>query len=109
MLVQPDVALGKTQLLERSRHTPRRSRLERQLDILKNIAQNSPIRRTHIMYKTNMAWGELNKDLHLLKLLGLIKENPSPEGLFYVISETGLTVLSHYQQVEEALNLSRTS
>jgi len=89
--------------------TPRRSRLERQLDILSHIAAHGPIRRTHIMYKANVSWEELNKDLGTLKLLGLVAENPSKEGVFYTATETGRTVLAHYRQVEEALKVSRSS
>lgn len=62
-------------------YTVRRSRLERQLEIVKNIAQFGPIRITRIMQKANVNWEDLKKDMQALKVLGLVREITAKEGV----------------------------
>ncbi len=45
----------------------KRSRLERYIDILKVVAEGGPIKRTHILYRANLAWSELNTFLQNLE------------------------------------------
>ena len=81
----------------------RRSKLERQMDIMKNISEFGPIRGTHVMYKSNITWSELKEDIQVLKALSLVEEVHAEEGLFYTITPAGREILMHFAQVEQAL------
>jgi len=81
----------------------RRSKLERQMDIMKNIAEFGPIRGTHVMYKSNITWSELKEDIQILKVLSLVEVVQAEEGLFYTITPAGRETLAHFAQVEQAL------
>lgn len=55
------------------------------------------------MQKANVNWEDLKRDMHALRLLGLVRGNTSEEGVFYTITNSGLETLTHYEHVEEAL------
>ena len=82
----------------------RRSKLERLIDILR-VVNIGPIRQTHIMYKANITWNELRKDISWLRSLGLIKKKRMREGVFYEITSSGLETLSFFEIIESKLNL----
>ncbi|MGQ9719238.1 MAG: winged helix-turn-helix domain-containing protein [Nitrososphaerales archaeon] len=86
--------------------TVRRSKLERLIDILKVIADADSIRQTHVMYKANLTWDELKKDLQWLMSLELIERTTMSEGIFYRITSMGLDILSHFDKIESTLKLS---
>jgi len=86
--------------------TVRRSKLERLIDILKVIADADSIRQTHVMYKANLTWDELKKDLQWLMSLDLIERITMSEGIFYKITPMGLDILSHFDKIESTLKLS---
>jgi len=79
----------------------RRSRIERCLDILKVVARFGPIKQTHIMYKANLSWTELKRDIENLKRLKMITEIDEDGNLLYAISESGLSTIYNYEKIEE--------
>ncbi|MGB9659989.1 MAG: winged helix-turn-helix domain-containing protein [Nitrososphaerales archaeon] len=83
----------------------RRSKLERLIDILRVIASMGLIKQTHIMYKANLTWDELKKDLQWLMDLGLIERTMVSEGIFYKITNLGSDALSHFEKIESILKL----
>ena len=85
----------------------RRSRTERQLSILRVVAEYGPILRTHILYKSNVTWEELTTTLEGLTSLGLIRQEQTEDGILFTITEPGRTVVSHYQFVEENLDTTK--
>jgi len=85
----------------------RRSKLERLLDILRVVASVGPIKQTHIMYKANLTWDELKKDLQWLINLRLVERTVIREGIFYRITNLGSDALSHFGKIESILKLNR--
>jgi len=84
----------------------RRSKLERLLDILKVVASVGPIKQTHIMYKANLTWDELKRDLQWLIDLRLVERTVIREGIFYRITNLGSDALSHFDKIESILKLN---
>ena len=85
----------------------RRSKLERYFDVLKVISARGPIRQTHIMYKANLTWDELKKDLEKLMNLSIIEKIVTKEGIFYRITPEGIEALSHISKIESMLMLDQ--
>mgnify|MGYP001561680565 CR=1 FL=1 len=81
----------------------RRSRIERYLDILRVVAKHGPIKQTHIMYKANLSWIELKHSLEHLMKLKFIKEIDDSSGFLYSISETGISTILNYDNIESTL------
>lgn len=81
----------------------RRSQLERYVDIIRIVAREGPVRQTHIMYKANLAWQELKKDLSALQAQGIIEPEVHKEGIFYRITTTGRDALEHFNRVASLL------
>ena len=52
----------------------RRSKMETYIDILKVLAQNGPLKLTHIMYKANVNCSVLKQNLDFLTKQSLIEE-----------------------------------
>lgn len=84
----------------------RRSRIERYLDILKVVAKHGPIKQTHIMYKANLSWIELKNNLNHLMKLKFINEIDDSSGFLYTISETGISTIKNYDNIETTLGCS---
>lgn len=84
----------------------RRSKLERLVDILRVIASTGLIKQTHIMYKANLTWDELKRDLQWLMDLGLVERTVVSEGIFFKITNLGSDVLSHFEKIESLLKLN---
>ncbi len=85
----------------------RRSKLERLVDVLRVIAVSRLIKQTHIMYKANLTWDELKRDLQWLLDLKLVERTIFSEGIFYKITNLGSDALSHFEKIESIFNLSR--
>lgn len=64
------------------------------------------IKQTHIMYKANLTWDELKKDLQWLMDLGLIERTVVSEGIFYKITNLGSDALSQFEKIESILKLN---
>ncbi|MCP8316227.1 MAG: hypothetical protein H3Z51_05105 [archaeon] len=84
----------------------RRSKFERLIDILRVVASVGLIKQTHIMYKANLTWDELKKDLQWLIDLKLIERTVISEGIFYKITNLGSDALSHFEKIELILKLN---
>lgn len=78
------------------------------LDVLSIIARHGPIRQTHVMYKANLAWEVLKRDLSFLCDLKTVERIADKEGILYRITPLGLEAITHYSKVQTILNLSQT-
>ena len=81
----------------------KRSRLERYIDILRAVKENGPLRRTHILYKANLAWGDLEDALGRLEDVGALRKVVGSSGVFYEITDSGSRFLSNFVAVKESL------
>lgn len=81
----------------------KRSKLERHIDILEVVSNFGPIRRTHILYKANLAWTELTDLLGELQEAGALRKIVKKEGTFFGITEVGSTILANYANVKISL------
>lgn len=103
---KPEKLISKLAILSIDLKIIRRSKLERLIDILRVIASSNLIKQTHIMYKANLTWDELKKDLQWLMDLKLIGRTLMSEGIFYRITNLGSDALSHFEKIELILKLN---
>jgi predicted transcriptional regulator len=82
---------------------PRRSRLEIYLQILQAIAAGAR-KPTHIMYRVNLAWKPASDFLATLREKGLIREEPTPGGREYRVTEKGSQVLDYFLKANQMLH-----
>ncbi len=87
----------------------KRSKLERYLDILKVVAEHGPIKRTHILYRANLAWGELRDSLEALQQSATLSRVVTKKGMFYEITESGKKTLAYYADIQSSLNETETT
>ena len=84
-----------------------RSKLEMQVDVIKVLALNGPLRITHIMYKTNICYRVLKQYLTFLIQQNLVEEHPiDKKGAAYAITHRGRTVLEHFEQIHVLLPIA---
>ena len=87
----------------------RRSKLEIYVDILKVLAQNGPLKLTHIMYKVNVNCSVLRQFLDSLSQQSLIEEQTfqkkKQQKIVYAITERGRTALKHFREISLNLRL----
>jgi len=81
----------------------KRSRLERYIDILRAVNENGPLRRTHILYKANLAWSDLEDALGRLEDVGALRKVVGTSGVFYEITDSGRRFLNNFVSVKESL------
>ncbi len=81
----------------------KRSRLERYIDILGAVSENGPLRRTHILYKANLAWSDLEDALSRLEDVGALQKVVGTSGVFYEITDSGRRFLNNFVSVKESL------
>jgi len=86
----------------------KRSRLERYIDMLKVVNEFGPIRRTHILYKANLSWGDLDDSLRRLEETGALQKIVSKAGIYYQITDVGKQFLSNFVSVKESLELGQS-
>ncbi len=89
----------------------RRSKMEMYIDILKVLAQNGPLKLTHVMYKANVNCSVLKEYLDFLIKQNLIEEQVTPKKrnktkIRYAITERGKTVIRYFNQVNRALQIT---
>jgi predicted transcriptional regulator len=89
----------------------RRSKMEMYIDILKVMAQNGPMKLTHIMYKANVNCNVLKENLSFLLQQNLIQEQikvkrRNKTKVRYAITERGRTVIKYFNEVNKALQIS---
>jgi len=81
--------------LKREALMVRKSKLEMNIDILKILASQGPMKLTQLMHKTVLSQSVLKQSLDFLIQQNLIEEqNLSKDKIFYVITERGLKVLN---------------
>src|SRR5665648_104583 len=82
----------------------RRSKLEMTVDILKILGQKGPLKLTHLMYKTNLNYAVLSKNLVFLIKQGLVDVfNVGTERLVYSITGLGLTLLKSLRVLDQLI------
>jgi predicted transcriptional regulator len=89
----------------------RRSKLEMHVDILKVLARHGPLKVTHIMYKANVNYDVLKQYLDFLVQQNLVEEQAlhkkrNKTKIVYAITERGRTVLKHFREVNNALQIT---
>jgi predicted transcriptional regulator len=75
---------------------PKRSRLERYIDILRVVSEHGPLRRTHILYKANLSWSDLDDTLRRLEVAGTLHRLESGKRVYYEITDEGRRFLAMY-------------
>ena len=90
----------------------RRSKMEMYIDILKVLAQNGPLKLTHIMYKANVNCSVLKQNLDFLIQQNLIEEQirrkkRNKTKVRYAITEKGKTVIRYFNEVNRALQITK--
>ena len=79
----------------------RRSKMEMYVDILKVLAQNGPLKLTHIMYKANVNCSVLKEYLDFLIQQELVEEKVvGKKRIVYAVSEKGLNVLKYFRELK---------
>jgi predicted transcriptional regulator len=81
----------------------KRSRLERYIDILGALNKFGPLRRTHILYKANLAWSDLEDALTRLEDVAALRKVVGASGVFYEITDSGKRFLNNFVAVKESL------
>jgi len=89
----------------------RRSKMEMYVDIRKVLAQNGPLKLTHIMYKANVNCSVLKQNLDFLIQQNLIEEQTKRKKrdiikVRYAITERGKTVIRYFNEVNRALQIT---
>ena len=84
---------------------PKRSRLERYIDILRVVSEQGPLRRTHILYKANLSWSDLDDTLGRLEVAGTLRRLESGKRVYYEITEEGRRFLGQYDRANNPLEV----
>ena len=84
----------------------RRSKMEMYIDILKVMAQNGPMKLTHVMYKANVNCSVLKQNLDFLIQQNLIEEQivhkkRNKTKISYAITEKGNVFLGKVNKLRE--------
>ena len=92
----------------------RRSKMEMYIDVLKVLAQNGPMKLTHVMYKANVNCSVLKQNLDFLIEQNLLEEQITPKRrnrtkIRYAITEKGRTVIKYFNEVNRALQITEES
>lgn len=88
--------------------------MEMYIDILKVLAQNGPLKLTHVMYKANVNCSVLKQNLDFLIQQNLIEEQTVRKRrnkikINYAITEKGRTVIRYFNEVNIALQITEES
>jgi len=88
--------------------------MEMYIDILKVMAQNGPMKLTHVMYKANVNCNVLKENLDFLLQQNLIEEQITVKKrnktkIRYAITEKGRTVIKYFNEVNRALQITEES
>ena len=81
------------------------------VDILKALARHGPLKLTHIMYKANVNCSVLKQYLDFLIHQNLVEEQilhkkRNKTKIVYAITERGRTVLKHFRELNNALQIT---
>jgi predicted transcriptional regulator len=89
----------------------RRSKMEMYIDILKVLAQNGPLKLTHVMYKANVNCSVLKENLEFLIKQNLIEEQitikkRNKTKIRYAITDKGRKVIRYFNEINVALHIN---
>ena len=92
----------------------RRSKMEMYVDILKVLAQNGPLKLTHVMYKANVNCSVLKENLSFLIKQNLIEEQivhkkRNKTKIRFAITDKGKTVIRYFNEVNIALHITENA
>lgn len=88
--------------VSRTRHIPRRSKLETCLDVLEAVGSGAE-RMTHVMYRANVCWVALKHYLGELTAQRLVEEINLDGRKKYIITKKGTLTLESYRRVRNQL------
>lgn len=80
----------------------RRSQMEILIDILKAVADGKQ-KPTHIMYRANLSWTRLKKQLDFLIKQDMLANTEVDGGTIYRITQRGKEVLEYFKKIEGEL------
>jgi predicted transcriptional regulator len=83
----------------------RRSRMEVFMDIMK-VAAVGKIRRTHIMYRANLAWTVLKEALQVLEERGILRTESKGHEIYISLTEQGFKTLRQFSEIENAFSIA---
>ena len=82
----------------------RRSTLQVYVEILSVLAQQGPLKLTHVMYKTNVNCSVLKEYIDFLIKQGLAEERTAAKHrLVYAVTQRGITVLKFFGELTQVL------
>ena len=85
----------------------KRSKLETYVKILKVLAQKSPLKLTHIMYKANVNYNVLKEYLNFLTKKGVVEVRViDGNRMVYSITQRGVTVLKYVRELNQVLPIA---
>jgi predicted transcriptional regulator len=70
-------------------------------DILRAVADNGPVKVTHVLYKANLSHDRLVKYLDQLEDSGLIVKEQDGDRVGYTITPKGTMFISEFRKMEE--------
>ncbi|MCS4537954.1 MAG: hypothetical protein HYY67_03745 [Thaumarchaeota archaeon] len=83
----------------------RRSRMEVFMDIMR-VAAAGKIRRTHIMYRANLAWTVLKEALQVLEEKGILRTESKGHETYIFLTEHGFRTLRQFSEIENAFSIA---
>ena len=84
----------------------RRSKLEIYLGILSVLAQQGPLKLTHVMYKANVNCSVLIEYLGFLIQKELVEERSVGKNrTIYAITQRGITVIKYFAELKRVLSI----
>ena len=81
----------------------RRSRMEVFTDIMKVVAAGK-IKRTHIMYRANLAWTVLRDALQVLEDRGILRTESQGHEIYVSLTEQGFKTLRQFFEIENTFS-----
>jgi predicted transcriptional regulator len=70
-------------------------------DILRAVAEDGPVKVTHVLYKANLSHDRLTKYLLQLEESGLISKEQEGERATYLITDKGTRFIAEFRKMEE--------
>ena len=78
----------------------RRSHLEIYVEIISLLAQQGPLKLTHIMYKANLNCSVLKEDLSFLVKQALVEERTiGKDRIVFAVTQRGINVLKYFREL----------
>jgi predicted transcriptional regulator len=70
-------------------------------DILRAVAEDGPVKVTHVLYKANLSHDRLTKYLQQLEESGLICKEQDGDRATYLITDKGTRFIAEFRKMEE--------